>query len=60
MRYVVSIAEQTLELDVDPRPEGGYLVRGPDGRECVVHPLGGGSGLLDLLVDGQLISRAAE
>ena len=56
MRYVVDIAEETLELDVDPRPEGGYVVRGPDGHECVVHRLGGGSGLLDLLVDGQLIS----
>ncbi|HEY0468706.1 MAG TPA: biotin/lipoyl-containing protein [Polyangiaceae bacterium] len=56
MRYVVSIAEQTFELDVDPRPEGGYLVRGPEGRESVVHSLGGGTGLLSLLVDGQTVT----
>ena len=56
MRYVVSIAEQTFELDVVPRPEGGYTVRGPEGRECVVHSLGGGPGLLSLLVDGHTVS----
>ena len=56
MRYVVSIAEQTLELDVAPAPEGGYLVRGPDGHECLVHSLGGSSGLLSLLVDGQVLT----
>jgi len=56
MRYVVSIAEQTLELDVEPRPEGGYLVRGPDQRECVVQSLDAGPGLLSLLVDGQVLT----
>jgi len=56
MRYVVSIAEQTVELEVDPRPEGGYLVRGPGGRECVVQSLGDGTGLLSLLVDGQVVT----
>ncbi|HEY3253222.1 MAG TPA: biotin/lipoyl-containing protein [Polyangiaceae bacterium] len=56
MRYVVSIAEQTLELDVNPRPEGGYLVRGPEGRECVVDSLGGGPGLVSVLVDGEVLT----
>ena len=56
MRYVVSIAEQTFELDVDPRAEGGYLVRGPDGRESVVESLDDGPGLLSLRVDGQTVS----
>ncbi len=56
MRYIVSVAEQTFELDVAPRPEGGYLVRGPDGRECVVESLGGGPGLLSLLVDGHAVT----
>ena len=56
MRYVVSIAEQTVELDVNPRPEGGYVVRGPEGRECVVQSLGDGTDLLSLLVDGQAVT----
>jgi glutaconyl-CoA/methylmalonyl-CoA decarboxylase subunit gamma len=56
MRYVVSIAEQTFELDVDPRPEGGYLVRGPEGREWLVDALGGGPGLISLLVEGQAVT----
>jgi biotin carboxyl carrier protein len=55
MRYVVSIAEETFELDVEARLEGGYLVRGPDGRESVVQSLEAGPGLLSLLVDGQLL-----
>ncbi|HKO53501.1 MAG TPA: biotin/lipoyl-containing protein [Polyangiaceae bacterium] len=59
MRYVVSIAEQAVELDVELRPEGGYLVRGPEGRECVVDSLGGGPGLLSLLVDGQAVTVLA-
>jgi biotin carboxyl carrier protein len=53
MRYVVSIAEQTFELDVHERPEGGYLVRGPDGRESVVESLDDGPGLVSLRVDDQ-------
>ena len=60
MRYVVSIAEQTFELDVLPRPEGGYVVRGPEGRECVVDSLGGGPGLVSLLVDGQALTVLPE
>lgn len=56
MRYVVSIAEETLELDVVPRAEGGYLVRGPDGRESVVESLDSGPELLSLRVDGQTLS----
>jgi 3-methylcrotonyl-CoA carboxylase alpha subunit len=55
MRYVVSIAEQTLELDVEPRAEGGYLVRGPDGRESVVETLDDGPALFSLRVDGQTV-----
>lgn len=55
MRYVVSIAEEAFELDVDPRVEGGYLVRGPDGRESVVELLDGGPGLISLRVDGQAV-----
>lgn len=56
MRYVVSIAGQTLELDVEPRTEGGYRVRGPDGRESVVEALDDGPNLLSLRVDGQTVS----
>jgi glutaconyl-CoA/methylmalonyl-CoA decarboxylase subunit gamma len=56
MRYVVSIADETLEFDVDPRPEGGYLVRGPEGRECVVDSLGSGPGFTSLLVDGHTVT----
>lgn len=56
MRYVVRIAEETFELDVDPRPEGGYLVRGPEGRECVVDSLGGGPALLSLLIEGRVLT----
>ena len=56
MRYVVTLAEQTFELDVEPRPEGGYLVRSAEGRTCVVQSLGGGPGLLSLLVDGQVVT----
>jgi biotin carboxyl carrier protein len=56
MRYVVSIGEQTLELDVVPRPEGGYVVRGPGGRESIVDPLAAQSGLVSLLVDGQALT----
>ena len=56
MRYVVSIAQQTLELDVFPRGEGGYLVRALDGRECVVESLDDGPGLLSLRVEGQTLS----
>src|SRR4051794_4646698 len=56
MRYVVRIAEETLELDVEQRPEGGYLVRGPDGRECVVESLGGRPELLSLLIDGHVLT----
>jgi len=56
MRYVVTLAEQTFELDVDPRPEGGYVVRGPEGRACLVDSLGGGPRLLSLLVDGQVVT----
>lgn len=55
MRYVVSIAGETLELDVDARPEGGYLVRGPAGRQFVVESLDDGPGLLSLRVDGQTV-----
>jgi len=56
MRYVVSIAGETFELDVEPRQEGGYRVRGPEGRECVVESLDPGPGLLSLRVDGQAVS----
>jgi glutaconyl-CoA/methylmalonyl-CoA decarboxylase subunit gamma len=56
MRYFVSIAEETLELDVERRVEGGYVVRGPEGREWVVDSLGDGPGMLSLLVDGQVVT----
>jgi glutaconyl-CoA/methylmalonyl-CoA decarboxylase subunit gamma len=56
MRYVVSIAEQTLELDVHPRPDGGYVVRGPEGREWRVDSLGAAPGLVSLLIDGQTVT----
>jgi len=56
MRYVVSIAEQAVEIDVEPRPGGGYVVRGPEGRESVVHSLEQRPGWVSLLVDGQRVS----
>jgi len=56
MRYVVTIAEETFELDVEQRPEGGYLVRGPEGRECVVDSLAGGPAMLSLLIEGRVLT----
>ena len=56
MRYVVTLAEEELVLDVEPHPEGGYVVRGPEGREARVAALSGGSGLVELLIDGQVVS----
>ncbi|MEI9939787.1 MAG: biotin/lipoyl-containing protein [Pseudomonadota bacterium] len=60
MRYIVSLAEETLELDVERRVEGGYVVRGPDGRECVVDSLNDGPTMLSLLVDGQVVTVLPE
>jgi len=56
MRYVVRIAEQTLTLDVDVHPKGGYVVRGPEGREWLVDSLGASPGLVSLLIDGQAVT----
>jgi len=56
MRYRIRVDEETLELDVEPRSEGGYSVRGPDGRECVVDSLGGDPAMLSLLAEGQVLT----
>jgi len=56
MRYVVTLPNATLELDVEPHPEGGYVVRGPEGRQCHVTTLDAGPKLLSLLIDGQVVS----
>lgn len=55
MRYVVTIGEQTLELDVEQSENGGYRVLGVGGPELQVQPLASRSGLISLLVDGQAL-----
>jgi len=55
MRYLVTIHEDTLELDVEPRPTGGYRVLGPEGREFVVESLASGAGIQSLLVNGRTV-----
>jgi len=56
MRYLVTIDGETLELDVELHPTGGYRVLGPEGREFVVESLASGAGIQNLLVNGRTVT----
>ena len=55
MRYVVTLGEETLELDLEVTADGGYRVRGAGGPDLSVRVLAGDSGLFSLLVDGETV-----
>jgi biotin carboxyl carrier protein len=57
MKYFVTVGEETLELDVEQRPDGSYRVRDSDGTESEVRLLSNvcQPGLVSLLVDGHAI-----
>ena len=56
MKYSVSIGESTLEVDVERRADGSYIVRDAAGTPLEVRATGTQQpGLLSLLVDGQTV-----
>ena len=55
MRYLVSVGQETLELEVERHPDGGYRVHGAGGAVMRVLSLSSRAGLVSLLVDGQRI-----
>jgi propionyl-CoA carboxylase alpha chain len=55
MRYLVSIGEDTVELEVERDPDGAYRVRGSGGPELRVTALSSTAGLIDLSIDGQSV-----
>lgn len=55
MRYVVTIAEAVVELDVERNADGSYRVRGADGAELNATLLARDSGLVSLSIDGQIM-----
>ncbi len=55
MRYFVEVGESTLEVEVERRPDGSYVVRGPSGQEAPVTTLAERAGMHTLLVDGHVI-----
>jgi biotin carboxyl carrier protein len=57
MKYAVTLGEHTVELEVEPRLDGSYVVRGADGAEVEVRSVSGirTPGLVSLLVDGRPI-----
>ena len=55
MRYLVTIGQDTLELEVERSPGGDYRVVGPDGRELQVVPQATRAGLTSLLVGDQRV-----
>jgi len=55
MRYVVTIAETVVELDVERNTDGTYRVRGADGAELSATLVARDSGLVNLSIDGQTI-----
>ena len=60
MKYSVSIGESTLEVDVERRADGSYIVRDAAGTPLEVRATGTQQpGLLSLLVDGQTVERGA-
>ena len=56
MRYLVTVEQDTLELDVELGPDGVYRVSGADGPNVNVTVQAGQAGLLELLVEGQQIA----
>jgi 3-methylcrotonyl-CoA carboxylase alpha subunit len=55
MRYVVTIAEAVVELDVERNADGSYRVRGADGTELNAVLMARDSDLVSLSIDGQII-----
>jgi len=55
MRYLVTVGDETLELELERSPDGSYRVRGSAGPELRVSTLAHDSGLVSLLVDGQTV-----
>ena len=61
MKYVVTLGADTIEVDVEPRADGTYLVRDAVGSPLEVSVTADGQhpGLLSLLVDGQTVAVQA-
>jgi biotin carboxyl carrier protein len=57
MKYLVSIGEEKLELDVERSPDGSYRVRDSNGSELEVRSILGAHQprVLSLSIDGQLV-----
>ncbi len=56
MKYSVSIGENSVEVDVERRADGSYVVRDATGAELEVRATDAQQpGLLSLLVDGQTV-----
>ena len=53
MRYLVTVGADSVELELDRRPDGSYRVRCKDGPELEVVPRALEPGLCDVQVDGQ-------
>ena len=59
MRYLVTVADGTIELDVERHADGSYSVRGVDGPDLAVTTMGNESGQVSLLVDGRIVEVLA-
>jgi len=55
MRYVVTVAGQTVELEIERSADGGYRVHGAAGSALEVAVLASNAGVVELLVNGQTI-----
>ena len=53
MRYVTTIGEETLDLELVLEPDGSYVVRGSGGPDVAVSILARDAGQVSLLVAGQ-------
>ena len=53
MRYVATIGEETLDLELVLEPDGSYVVRGSGGPDVAVSILARDAGQVSLLVAGQ-------
>jgi biotin carboxyl carrier protein len=57
MKYFVTVGADTLELEVEQRPDGSYAVRDSAAAPLLVRPFSGlqQPGMVSLLVDGQTV-----
>ena len=55
MRYVVTLSEGEVELELERNPDGSYRVRHQDGAQLIATVLDRDSGLVSLLVDGRTL-----